>query len=149
MGIRDLTLQDRMWIKATPDRVWAVMVDIRRWPEWNRACIRVGDFQGKPSTVGFRFSMVLRMAKAPVPFHPAVTEVDAPRKIVWSSTQASVTGERTFTLERIDDGTLITDTKRFTSPVLPLRAFYPRPVIARMSRTWLTSLKAEAERVGR
>ncbi|MEX2599085.1 MAG: hypothetical protein WD533_05450, partial [Dehalococcoidia bacterium] len=57
------------------------------------------------------------------------------------------TGTRTFTFRLGDDGaTEVVDEKRFTSRVLPVRLFYPRPVISTMSREWLRSLKTEVER---
>ncbi len=85
----------------------------------------------------------------------AGTQVPAtavPRRIAWASTKLTVTAVRTFTFE--DDAsfedesgaTLVTDEKVFTSPVLPVRLFYPRPLIRRMTESFLADLKAECER---
>ena len=59
----------------------------------------------------------------------------------------TVTGFRRFTIEHTGDrkGSLVTDTKTFTSPVLPLRLCCPRPIVQTMSRRWLRSLKEQAE----
>ena len=55
----------------------------------------------------------------------------------------------TFLFLPSDRGTVVVDEKRFTSRALPVRLFYPRPVITSMSRQWLRSLRAEVERRGR
>ncbi len=43
-------------------------------------------------------------------------------------------------------GTRVTDHKRFSSSILPIGLAYPRPVIRRMTESWLADVKAEAER---
>ncbi len=73
--------------------------------------------------------------------------VGPPNAVSWDSTVLTVTGYRRFTIEDAadGDGCLVTATKTFTSPVLPLRLFYPRPNIQKMSRRWLLSLKGRVE----
>ena len=39
---------------------------------------------------------------------------------------------------------MVTDHKLFTSPALPIRVFYPRPVIRRMTESWLAILAVPA-----
>ena len=91
--------------------------------------------------------MRLRIAGAPVPFHVDIVETNAPNAVAWTSTVLSVTGHRRFTFDPVGpDATRITDTKTFTSPVLPVRLFYPRPIVQQMSRRWLASLSAMAVR---
>ena len=149
MSLFDLTLSNRIFIQASPEMVWAAFGDVRSWPEWNTVCLKVDRLAGEPWTVGFSFRMVLRMAGVPVPFHAVVVEVEIPHRVVWSSTRFTVTGRRTFRFQPSERGTVVVDEKRFTSPALPVRLFYPRPVITAMSKRWLRSLKAEVERRGR
>ena len=146
MSTFDLTLSDRIFIEASPEAAWAVFSDLGRWPEWNVVCRKVDRLAGEPWTVGFSFRMVLRMAGVPVPFRPVVVELEVPHRVVWSSTRFTVTGRRTFLFQPSERGSMIVDEKRFTSPVLPVRCFYPRFAIRAMSRTWLQSLKEETER---
>ena len=111
-------------------------------------CISSHWTRGTPWRIGSAFSMRLRMAGAPVPFHVEVTEMNAPISVAWTSTLLSVTGHRRFTFVPVgEDSTRVIDTKTFTSPVLPLRLFYPRPIIRQMSRRWLASLSAAAARM--
>jgi hypothetical protein len=87
------------------------------------------------------------MAGAPVPFTVRVAESAPPNAVSWESTVLTINGYRRFTIEDAGDGngSMVTDTKTFTSPVLPLRLFYPRPIIQAMSRRWLRSLKERVE----
>ena len=146
MGLFDLELQQQTATRSPRSAVWEVFADIERWPEWNSVCEKVRIIEGTPWTPGFRFHMVLRMAGRAVPFEPVVVHAEPERVVTWTSTRFTVTGTRTFTLDSGDGSTLISDTKRFSSPVLPVRLFYPRPVINRMSEAWLASLAREATR---
>ncbi|MBI4329139.1 MAG: SRPBCC family protein [Chloroflexi bacterium] len=145
MGLRDLTLTQTIHIDVPPERVWDVFRRIRDWPRWNRVCLRVGSLEGEPWSIGFRFFIVLRMAGVPIPFHPTVVAADLPHRIAWSSTQFTITGRHTFLFQPFADGTRVIDEKHFASPIFPVRLFYPRPVIAAMSKGWLRSLKEEVE----
>jgi hypothetical protein len=90
------------------------------------------------------------MARVAVPFHVHLDEVSAHQRVAWSSTKFTVTAVRTFTFEESSPGEVtVTDHKLFTSPVLPLRTFYPRPIIRRQTESMLASLKAECERLAR
>jgi len=146
MWCQKLSLLERTAIHAPVDVVWAAFSDLGSWPRWNTVCLKATGLAGKPWTVGFRFRMVLRMAGVPVSFTPTVVEADAPYRVAWSSRRFTVTGARSFTFEPAPEGTLVVDEMRFSSRVTPVRLFYPRPVIAAMSKGWLASLKEEAER---
>ena len=93
-----------------------------------------------------KLSFRLMMANVGVPFSVVVTESDPPNRITWESTKFSVTATRTFLFAGDGDHTEVTDSKTFASPILPVRLFYPRPVIRNMTESWLEDLKAEAER---
>ena len=146
-GLRTLVLSESVEVATAPDAVWRLMEGLEDWTAWNSVCLSSRWTYGAPWAVGSRFRMVLRMAGAPVPFNVRVVEWDPPTAVAWDSTVATVTGSRRFTFRPVGDGGAceVVDAKTFSSPVLPLRAFYPRPVIQAMSRGWLRSLKAAAE----
>jgi hypothetical protein len=85
------------------------------------------------------------MAGVGVPFEVAIDNVDNEHRVAWSSTKFTITAVRTFTFEEAGSATVVTDHKLFTSPVLPLRLFYPRPIIRHMSERMLVDLKTECE----
>ena len=146
-GVRSLVLTESVSIDASPDSIWRVLENLTGWPSWNAVCNSARWTEGAPWEAGSWFRMVLRMAGVPVPFTVRVVEADPPSAVSWESTVLTVTGSRSFTIEHAGDGkgSLVPDTKTFTSPVLPLRLFYPRPIIQTMSRRWLRSLKEQAE----
>ncbi len=147
MGLFDLTLRQQITADAHTRAVWAAFAGIESWPRWNSPCKSVEVLEGTPWTPGFRFHMVLRMAGVPVPFEPVVVEAEPERRVRWTSRRLTVTGIREFTFTALAGGqTLITDEKCFSSPILPVRLFYPRPIITRMSNSWLVSLAREAQR---
>ncbi len=145
--LRTLVLGESIGISAQPDHVWRVFEDLEGWPSWNSVCRAAGWIDGAPWAIGSRFKMVLRMAGAPVPFTVRVVEWDPPNAVAWDSTVMTITGHRRFAFRADGNGDAceVSDTKTFSSPILPLRAFYPRPVIQAMSRGWLESLKVASE----
>ena len=144
--MRTLVLRESTEIIAPPDAVRAAFDDLESWPKWNSVCRYAAWMSGEPWAIGSGFHMTLRMARRSVGFSVFVTEYGQ-NAVTWESTVLSVTGTRRFTFEEQTDGsaTHVTDQKTFHSPYLPVRIFYPRPIIQAMSRGWLASLKRQAE----
>lgn len=153
-----LELSSNVRIESSRERVWQVFSDITRWTEWCSVCLqaesvtqRGGDaFSPEEEFIwqpGERIRLKFRMAGIGVPFEVAIDHADKEHRVAWSSTKFSVTAIRTFTFEEAGSVTVVTDHKLFTSPVLPLRLFYPRPMIRRMSERMLADLKTECERL--
>lgn len=126
--------------------VWDTFADARLWPTWSSVCTEVWDVSDDLWQPGSNLSFRLRMANVGVPFSVVVTESDPPHRITWESTKFSITATRTFQFVGDGDRTKVTDSKRFSSPILPIWLFYPRWVIRNMTESWLENLKAEAER---
>ena len=139
-------MQSSVNVDAHHSVVWDTFADATSWPNWSSVCLDVwnvsDDLWAPNSTLSFR----LRMANVGVPFSVVVTESDPPHRVTWQSTKFSITATRTIHLAGDGGRTEVTDSKRFSSPLLPIRLFYPRPIIRDMTETWLEDLKAEAER---
>ncbi len=145
--VRTLTLSESIDIDAPIDAVRLAFDDLDRWPEWNTVCMESRWTSEAPWEIGSSFFMRLRMATRPVPFNVTVTEFDPLGTVEWESSVMTITGTRRFNFESLSDGaaTRVTDSKWFRSSVLPVRLFYPRPIIQAMSRGWLASLRRCAE----
>jgi uncharacterized protein YndB with AHSA1/START domain len=74
-------------INASPDRVWAVLVDVERWPEWMASYTSVERLGEGPLTIGSEARVVQPGLMAAT---YTVTELVPGVEFTWSSTAAGV-----------------------------------------------------------
>lgn len=67
-------------IQAPPDRVWAIMSDVRRWHEWTPSVTSIRRLDEGPLRVGSR--AMVRQPKVP-PALWRVTEIEEGRRFSW------------------------------------------------------------------
>ena len=98
-------------IPAPADRVWAVMADIERWPEWTPTVTRIRRLDRGPLVVGSRAR--IRQPKLP-PATWQVSELKPGRSFSWvtRSPGVCVTGEHR--VEPAARGTRVTLSLRFS-----------------------------------
>jgi uncharacterized protein YndB with AHSA1/START domain len=88
-------------IDAAPQDVWAVLVDVRRWPEWTDSMQEVSWLDGATATVGAR-------ARVKQPDMPAltwaVTELDPGRSFSWETSSVGVRTHGSHAIAAIGDG---------------------------------------------
>lgn len=146
ISVFNLEMSSTISVTASPAQVWGVFSHVSDWPRWSEVRLGVWNLSSNLWQTGSHLAFSLRMAGLGVPFSVTVTSSDPPARVAWASTKLTVTAVRTFTFEQEGGRTLVTDRKHFSSPVLPVRAVYPRWIIRRMTEAWLRDLKAEAER---
>lgn len=93
----------RTSIRATPERVWGLLTDAARYPEWNSTVSRV-DGRIAPGE-----RVTLHVTANPGRAFPlTVANMEPPRRMVWRGGMpfGLFLGERTFTLAPHADGTV-------------------------------------------
>lgn len=89
-------------INATPERIWALLTDASAYPNWNPAVLKI---DGKIAE-GEKIALT-SIVNPEREFKLNVTEVDAPRSMVWwdGMPLGLFKGVRTFKLTPQEDGT--------------------------------------------
>ncbi len=106
-------------IQASPDRVWAVMRDIERWPEWTPTVTSVHRVDRGPLAVGSRAR--IRQPKLP-PAEWRVTELDDGRSFTWVTRGPGVRVTARHWVEANEGGSRATLSLRFSGLFGPLVA---------------------------
>ena len=104
-------------IAAPAERVWSVLVDTAKWPEWDPTCERIEGQVALGSTVKAFTKMAPGRA-----FPVKVAELDEPKKMTWQSGMplGLFKGTRTFTLTPKGERTEVHVKEQFTGPMLKL-----------------------------
>jgi uncharacterized protein YndB with AHSA1/START domain len=93
-------------VEASPQRLWELMSDPDRLPEWNGAFDRIEDVTGPLDEVGTTYTQVMRVAGIELTGHWEITEVEPTRRRRFQGTPpgcAACTGSETF--ETVEGGT--------------------------------------------
>jgi uncharacterized membrane protein len=106
-------------IDAPPERVWAVMRDVERWPEWTPSVTSVQRLDGGPFTVGSRAH--IRQPKLP-PADWRVTELDEGRSFAWVTRSPGVRVTGRHSVEPREGGSRVTLSLDFAGLLGPLVA---------------------------
>ena len=97
------TLEHATTIAASPDTVWAIVMDVDHYPEWNPFL----QLQPAPSGVGEPLSVTIRPGKRRMTFHPTVTSFEPGRQISWLGRvliPGLFDGEHTLLVQGLPDG---------------------------------------------
>jgi uncharacterized protein YndB with AHSA1/START domain len=129
-------------IAAPPERVWEIVMDPRRLPDWVTIHRRLGPV---PELLrrGSRFEQTLNLRGAPLHVEWTVVDVDAPRRAVWEGrgpahSHASIVYE----LHPTETGTRFDYTNEFKPPGGALGAVAGRVLVGGLShREALRSLE--------
>jgi len=110
-------------VKASPDRVLAVLCDVERWPEWTSTMTSVRRMDDGPFAVGSRARVRQPKLLAAV---WQVTELDEKRSFTWVTRSPGVQLEARHWVEAGRAGSRVTLSFRFSGLL--------GPVVARLYR---------------
>src|SRR5213593_3932156 len=84
-------------INARPERVWPIMTDIERWPEWTDSIKSTERLEDAPFALGS--TAKLRIRRAPAAGVWRVTELTEGRSFTWENDSGGVHGVATHLIE--------------------------------------------------
>ncbi len=126
-------------IRATPDDVWAVLVDVERWPVWTASMSEVKRLGEGTLAVGTRVR--IKQPRLPATVWE-VTSLEARRAFTWKATAPGVVSVADHRLAPASDGSVtVTLALRRTGPLAALVDL----VFRRVTREYVT-MEAEGLR---
>jgi hypothetical protein len=137
------SFQANATISATPDAIWAVLVDGARYPDWDSGVVSVSGRIALGETI-----KVVSGAAPGRTFPVKVSGFDPSRSMVWSGGMplGLFRGVRTFTLTPAADGTTRFDVREeYSGPLLPMM-WRSMPDLGPSFTQFATGLKHRAER---
>jgi uncharacterized protein YndB with AHSA1/START domain len=128
-------------INAKPDKVWSVLTDGDRFPDWDSGIDRVEGKIAPGSTI--KLFVKVNPGRA---FPLKVTEFAAPRRMVFSGGMpfGLFKGVRTYTLEPAAGGTSFRMREEYTGPLLGM-IWKSIPDLGPSFKQFADGLKARAE----
>jgi uncharacterized protein YndB with AHSA1/START domain len=97
-------------IAARPERVWKIMVDVERWPEWTKSMQTIRRLEGGPFVLGSR-AWISQPKLRPSVW--TVTQFDAGHSFTWSASGPGFRVLGIHGVEPIEDGSRVTLSIRF------------------------------------
>lgn len=129
-------------INASPGRVFEVLSDVERWPEWTSTMTSVRRMDDGPFSVGSKAHV--RQPKL-LPAVWQVTELDAPRSFVWVTHSPGVTLEAGHWVEADGARSRVTLALRFSGLLGSLAARIYRGLSQRYIATEAEGLRRRCE----
>ena len=134
--------QQKRHIDAPVDRVWAILTDVERWPEWTASMTRITPADSGPLGPGARFHIEQPKLK------PAIWTVslwEPKRRFAWGTTSAGVGVQGDHIIEERDGGCDVTIDLTLKGWLGGLIGIVSRKVIERYVRLESEGLKKRSE----
>ncbi len=129
-------------IAAPRERVWARLVDVEGWPEWNHEVKKV-KLEG-----GLQVGSVFRWKAGPGTITSTFQAVDPPRHVAWTGTTLSLKAVHTWTLDPTETGTRVLTAESFEGAAARLLNRVFQSMLQTQLEKGLQALKDDLERGG-
>jgi len=129
-------------INADPARVWEVMTDVERWPEWTDSAESVQKIEGGPLAEGIRVK--IKQPRLPETTW-RVTDVQPGRSFAWESKRMGMTTVATHAIVPGERGCTVFLTLEMTGLIAPVVARMYRGMVTRYMAMEAQGLKARSE----
>ena len=136
-------LQHTITIAAPPERVWAVLIDVERWPERIPTVDEVERLDDGPLKVGSRTR--LRQPKLPEAVW-TVTELTDGKSYTWEQKSPGVTGVAAHLVEPHPDGTRLTLSLGISGPLGGIGWLFTKKLAKQYVETEAETIRKFAER---
>lgn len=132
-------------INAPAERVWAVMTDVERWPEWTASVSSVERLDSGPFTTGSRAR--IKQPKLPTTIW-TVTAIQPGRSFTWRAQSSGVTTVANHQIAPAADGQSVTVTLSIeeSGPLAPLVRLLASGMTRRYVNMEAEGLKERSER---
>jgi uncharacterized protein YndB with AHSA1/START domain len=127
-------------IKAKPEKVWDILVDIEGWPKWVDT-----DFAKlvtpAPVKEGSKFEAKLGGLR----WDLTVIEANRPRSIAWSARRLGLNAVHSWEFQERGGKTIATTKETMSGWMVLLLYFIMRTRFPKTDKKWLADLKARSE----
>jgi carbon monoxide dehydrogenase subunit G len=97
-------------IPAAPDRVWAILADVERWPEWTPSVTRITRLDAGPLVVGSR-ARIHQPRLLPATWR--IVELAEGRRFTWVTGGPGIRAVAEHSVEPVTRGSRVTLSVRF------------------------------------
>jgi hypothetical protein len=97
-------------IPAAPERVWGILADVERWPEWTPSVTRITRLDPGPLAVGSR-ARIHQPRLLPATWR--IVELAEGRRFTWVTGSPGIRAVAEHSVEPIDRGSRVTLSVRF------------------------------------
>jgi uncharacterized protein YndB with AHSA1/START domain len=129
-------------IAAPPERVFARLVDVERWPEWNHE-VKTVKLEG-----GLQVGSVFRWKAGPGTITSTFQAVEPPSHVAWTGKTLSLKAVHIWTLEPTETGTRVRTAESFEGAAARLLRRVFQSMLQTELEKGLQALKDDLERDG-
>jgi hypothetical protein len=114
-------LRTEIEIQATPEKVWQILTDLDKYPQWHPYARAVGK-----TVIGEQVDLTIKSASKEMVLHCKVTKAEPNRELRWKyhvGLNALFSGEHSFIIEPLDANRVrFVDREVFGGVLVPLQA---------------------------